>query len=205
MSERETILDQAMKAFVAAHRAGTLASVAAFIQNYPAEEHEAILDFIEEYLEMEAELATMAVDPTVLAAVDTARQRVLEELAVPRVSLRVLRKQAGLLPAKMAQLINLPTAVVGHLESGRIILASLTRRQSALLVERLAAALHRTQDEITAALRTLAPAQAPVRMSAEDDTTLTEEPITFADALEQSPSLTPEMRAEWLDQPTTQS
>ena len=36
MSERETILDQAMKAFVAAHRAGTLASVAAFIQNYPA-------------------------------------------------------------------------------------------------------------------------------------------------------------------------
>src|SRR6266540_3979323 len=197
MSERETILDQAMKAFVAAHRAGTLASVAAFIQNYPAEEHEAILDFIEEYLEMEAELATMAVDPTVLAAVDTARQRVLEELAVPRVSLRVLRKQAGLLPAKMAQLINLPTAVVGHLESGRIILASLTRRQSALLVERLAAALHRTQDEITAALRTLAPAQAPVRMSAEDDTTLTEEPITFADALEQSPSLTPEMRAEW--------
>ncbi len=205
MSERETILDQAMKAFVAAHRAGTLASVAAFIQNYPAEEHEAILDFIEEYLEMEAELATMAVDPTVLAAVDTARQRVLEELAVPRVSLRVLRKQAGLLPAKMAQLINLPTAVVGHLESGRIILASLTRRQSALLVERLAAALHRTQDEITAALRTLAPAQAPVRMSAEDDTTLTEEPIAFVDALEQSPSLTPEMRAEWLDQPTTQS
>jgi len=205
MSERETILDQAMKAFVAAHRAGTLVSVAAFIQNYPAEEHEAILDFIEEYLEMEAELATMPVDPGALAAVDTARQRVLEELAVPRVSLRVLRKQAGLLPAKMAQLINLPTAVVGHLESGRIILASLTRRQSALLVERLAAALHRTQDEITAALRTLAPAQAPVRMSAEDDTTLTEEPITFADALEQSPSLTPEMRAEWLDQPTTQS
>jgi len=205
MSERETILDQAMKAFVAAHRAGTLASVAAFIQNYPAEEHEAILDFIEEYLEMEAELATMDVDPTVLAAVDTARQRVLEELAAPRVSLRELRKQADLLPGKMAQLINLPTAVVGHLESGRIILASLTRRQSALLVERLAAALHHTQDEITAALHTLASAQAPLRMSAEDDTTLTEEPIAFVDALEQSPSLTPEMRAEWLDQPTTQS
>ena len=76
MSERETILDQAMKAFVAAHRAGTLASVATFIQNYPAEEHEAILNFIEEYLELEAELATMPVDPSALAAVDTARQRV---------------------------------------------------------------------------------------------------------------------------------
>lgn len=204
MSERETILDQAMKAFVAAHRAGTLASVATFIQNYPAEEHEAILNFIEEYLELEAELATMPVDPSALAAVDTARQRVLEELSAPRVSLRELRKQAGLLPRKMAQLINLPTAVVGHLESGRIILTSLTRRQSALLVERLAAALHHTQDEIAAALRTLASAQAPLRMSAEDDTTLTEEPITFADALEQSPSLTPEMRTEWLDQSTTQ-
>jgi hypothetical protein len=104
----------------------------------------------------------------------------------------------------MAQLINLPTAVVGHLESGRIILASLTRPQSALLVERLAAALHHTQDEIAAALHTLRSAQAPLRMSAEDDTTLTEEPITFTDALEQSPSLTPEMRAEWLDQSITQ-
>ena len=205
MSERETILDQAMKAFVAAHRAGTLSSVAAFIQNYPAEEHEAILDFIEEYLEMEAELATMDVDPTVLAAVDTARQRVLEELAAPHVSLRELRKQAGLLPARLAQIINLPTAVVGHLESGRIILASLTRRQSELLVERLAAALHRAQDEITAALRVPAPASTALRMSAEDDTTVTEEPIAFANALEQSPSLTPEMHAEWLDQPTTQS
>ena len=204
MSERETILDQAMKAFVAAHRASTLASVAAFIQNYPAEEHEAILDFIEEYLETEAELAMMTVDPTVLTAVDTARQRVLEELSARRVSFRELRRQAGLLPAKIAQLINLPTAVVGHLASGRIILASLTRRQSALLIERLAAALHHTQDEIAAALRTLASAQAPLRMSAEDDTTLTEEPITFADALEQSPSLTPEMRTEWLDQSTTQ-
>jgi len=194
-----------MKAFVAAHRADTVSSVAAFIQNYPAEEHEAILDFIEEYLEMEAELATMDVDPTVLAAVDTARQRVLEELAAPRVSLRELRKQASLLPAGLAQIINLPTAVVGHLESGRIILASLTRRQSALLVERLAAALHRTQDEIMAALRVPAPASAALRMSAEDDTTVTEEPIAFVDVLEQSPSLTPEMRAEWLDQSITQS
>ncbi|HYE73966.1 MAG TPA: helix-turn-helix transcriptional regulator [Blastocatellia bacterium] len=199
MNEYEMILEQAMQAFIVNHHAGTLSSIEDFLESYPVATHEEILELIEEYLVMEAEFATTDIDPSVLEAVDSSRHHVLDALSLPRVSLRELRKQAGLLPAKLAEHINLPTAVVAHLEGGRITLASLKRHQWDLLVDRLSGVLHRPSNEIAVALRTSAPINnAGVRFSAEDDTVLTEEPFDFIEALEQSPKLTAAMRAEWI-------
>lgn len=200
MSEQDMVLEQAMRAFVAAHTSGALEHILTFVQQYPADLQPELLDFIEEYLLMEAEPAVDAVPDELLAATAAAAERALGEAMTGAPSLTGLRKERGMLPGKLARAVGLPTDFLGLLERGEVRLLTIPRRKAKLLVERLAQALEHTTDEIWLSLR--APAQAgTVRLSAEDGVALeVGAQRDFAEALRQSAELTPEMRAEWLDE-----
>jgi hypothetical protein len=201
MNEHETILEQAMDAFVEVYAAGTLTDVATFLSAYPDEVHADMRAFIAEYLAMQVDIATLPVDEEALAAVDSARARMLEALRHPDMSLTKLRQAKDLLPDEVAEQINLPIDFVARLERGGIDLLSIPRRRMELLVTRLADVLGRSAQEITSALWMPPRAAAPLRLSADDSTVLPqEERMDFAEALERSVGLTSSMRAEWLMQ-----
>lgn len=200
MSEMELTLEQAMRAFVTASTSGTLESTSTFVQHYPEAIHPELLDFIEEYLLLEVEPMLAEVPADVLAATTAAVERALWEVVEPAPSLTARRKEAGLMPGKLARAVNLPTDFLGLLERGGVQLITIPIQKARLLVDRLAEALNCTTEEIWKSLR--APVLASgVRLSAEDGSTLeVEEPRDFALALRQSAELTPAMRAEWLDE-----
>lgn len=200
MSERDMELEQAMRTFVAAYTSGALDRIPAFVQQFPEAIQPELLDFIEEYLLMEAEPALADVPAELLATTAAAAERALGEVMISAPSLTALRKQRGILPGRLASAVKLPADFFGLFERGEIRLITIPARQANLLVERLAQALNRTNDEIWSSLR--APAQlSTVRMSAQDASTL-EVGVQrdFAEALRQSAELTPEMRAEWLNE-----
>lgn len=76
----DSLVYEAVRTFITAHKTNTLVSIRQFIDNYPKERHKVILDAIETYLELEAFIATVTVDDTVLAAVISAQHIVLNEL-----------------------------------------------------------------------------------------------------------------------------
>ncbi len=197
MSERELMTDQAMQVFVTARQTGQQINIASFLTQYPAADPAVLLEFIEDYLFVEAEINTAQADPDVLAAVAAAADQVLAEHQTPPISLTELRTARGILPGQLSRRLRLPADFVGRLERGGVIVRSIPSR----LVAQLGAIFERTSDEILAALRT--PLQAPTstRLSADDNTTLEADvPVDFVTALKQSAGLTAEMRAEWLDQ-----
>ncbi len=197
MSERELMTDQAMQAFVTARQIGQQINIASFLTEYPAADPAALLDFIEDYLFVEAEIRTSQADPDALAAVSTAADQVLAEQLTPPISLTDLRKARGILLGQLARRLRLPTDFVGRLERGGVIVRSIPVR----LVAQLGAIFERTSDEIMAGLRTPLQAPADTRLSADDNTMLEADvPVDFVTALKQSAGLTAEMRSEWLDQ-----
>ena len=197
MCERELMTDKAMQAFVTARQTGQQIDLVAFLANHPAADRAALLDFIEDYMFVEAEISTAQADPEALAAVEAASRQVLAELHTRGPSLTELRKARGLLPGKLAPQLKLPADFIGRLERGGVAISSIPTR----LVERLGAVLQHTSAEIWAALRAPTQAYAGTRLSADDNTTLENDvPVDFVTALEQSAGLTDEMRAEWLEQ-----
>jgi len=200
MSDLDMELEQAMRAFVAAYTSGVLDRIPAFVQQFSKAIQPELLDFIEEYLLMEAEPEVAEVPAELLATTAAAAERALGEAMTSAPSLTALRKERGMLPGRLASAVRLPADFFGLFERGEIRLITIPVPKMNLLVERLAQALSRTTDEILMSLR--APVQASaVRMSAQDASTL-EVGVQrdFADALRQSAELTPEMRAEWLDE-----
>lgn len=196
MSEREELLDQAIQAFAEGHRAGTISSISQFLHDYPSELHIALLDVIEEYLYVEAEMATLEAPPEILAQVDVAYEEAMTQIFTSR-PLTELRKEKGLLLNKIARHVNLPPDFFGLLERGGVTTTSIPPK----LIGRLATTLQCTEQEIKVSLRL--PAHMHVtRLSAGDAAKLeSDTPIDFAEALRRSAGLTPEMRADWLDQP----
>jgi hypothetical protein len=201
MNDLDMELEQAMRAFVAAYTSGALDQIPTFVQQFSEVIQPELLDFIEEYLLMDAEPEIVEVPAELLATTVAAAERALGEVMTAAPSLTALRKERGLLPGRLASAVKLPADFFGLLERGEIWLITISPQKARLLVERLAQALHRTTDEIWLSLR--APVQASsVRMSAQDASTLdVGVRRDFAEALRQSAELTPEMRAEWLDEP----
>lgn len=200
MNELDMELEQAMRAFVAAYTSGALDRIPAFIQQFPEAIQPELLDFIEEYLLMESEPEIAEVPTELLASTALAAERALSEAMVSAPSLTALRKERGMMPGGLASAVKLPADFFGLFERGEIRLITISPQKARLLVERLAQALSHTTEEIWMSLRT--PAQAsPIRMSAEDGVALeVGGQRDFAEALRQSAELTPEMRAEWLDE-----
>jgi hypothetical protein len=201
MNELDMELEQAMRAFVAAYTSGALDHIPTFVQQFSQAIQPELLDFIEEYLLMEAEPEFVEVPAELLASTAAAAERALSEAMTAAPSLTALRKERGLLPGRLASAVKLPADFFGLLERGEIRLITISPQKAQLLVERLAQALQRTTDEIWMSLRAPAPASAARRMSAQDASTLDiGVQRDFAEALRQSAELTPEMRAEWLDE-----
>jgi hypothetical protein len=200
MNELDMELEQAMRAFVAAYTSGALDRIPVFIQQFPEAIQPELLDFIEEYLLMESEPEIAEVPAELLASTALAAERALNEAMVSAPSLTALRKERGMLAGRLASAVKLPADFFGLLERGEIRLITISPQKARLLVERLAQALNHTTEDIWMSLRT--PVQAsPIRMSAEDGVALeVGGQRDFAEALLQSAELTPEMRAEWLDE-----
>jgi hypothetical protein len=200
MNELDMELEQAMRAFVAAYTSGALDHIPTFVQQYSETIQPELLDFIEEYLLMEVAPAIVEVPSELLATTAAAAERALSEVMTSAPSLTDLRKERGMLPGRLASAIKLPADFFGLFERGEIRLITIPRQKARLLVERLAQALNHTTEEIWLSLRTPAQVSA-VRMSAQDASTLdVGVQRDFAEALRQSAELTPEMRAEWLDE-----
>jgi hypothetical protein len=200
MNDLDMELEQAMRAFVTAYTSGALDQIPTFVSQFPESIQPELLDFIEEYLLMEAEPEFPEVPAELLAITAAAAERALSEVMIPAPSLTALRKEHGLLPGRLARAVGLPVDFFGLLERGEIRLITIPSQKAWLLVERLAQTLQRTTDEIWMSLRAPMPA-AMHRMSAEDGAAL-EVGVQrdFAEALRRSTELTPEMRAEWLDE-----
>src|SRR4051794_35371270 len=79
MSELDMELERAMRAFVAAYTSGVLERIPAFVQQFPEAIQPELLDFIEEYLLMEAEPELADVPAGILATTATAAERALGE------------------------------------------------------------------------------------------------------------------------------
>ena len=200
MSELDRELEQAMRTFVAEYTSGALDHIPTFVDQFSEAVRPELLDFIEEYLLMEAEPEIDDVPAELLAVTAAAAERALSETMTSAPLLTNLRKERGLLPGKLARAVGLPADFFGLLEQGEIRLITIAPQKARLLVGRLAEALNHTAEEIWMSLR--APVQASlVRMSAEDGVALeVGAQRDFAEALRQSAELTPEMRAEWLDE-----
>jgi transcriptional regulator with XRE-family HTH domain len=116
-------------------------------------------------------------------------------------SLAQARKVAGLALVDLARRLGLGTDVVQKLEHGRLVAASVPAK----LAERLAEALKLSSEQVWELLRTPPATQAQPallrrrtvgKVSPEGQEL---EPQTFAEAIQHSPSMTPEQRADWLN------
>lgn len=200
MSEQDMELEQAMRDFITAYTSNALDRIPTFVQQYSEVVQPELLDFIEEYFAMEAEPELVDVPQELIAVTAVAADQALNEAMIPASSLVALRKEQGILPGKLARAVKLPTDFLGLLERGEIRLISISSRKARMLVERLSLALNRTVDEISMSLRVPTQTSA-IRMSAKDASTLNiGKQWDFEEALKQSAELTPEMRAEWLDE-----
>ncbi len=211
-------LQRAKMELVAAHERGETRLLSQAMQGDAAQQ-EALADFVaglyatdlteqELALPISTEVAELSLRARqrAMAAVFgsvAARQTAATQAApTPAASLAQARKAAGLALVDLARRLSLGTDVVQKLEHGRLVASSLPQK----LAERLAEALKLQVEQVWELLRTPPAMQAQpallrrrtVGKVPPESQEL--EPQTFAEAIQHSPSMTPEQRVAWLDE-----
>jgi transcriptional regulator with XRE-family HTH domain len=201
---------------VAAHERGESALLRQMAQRYPAQV-EMLADFVAALhaTDLDEQEAALPITADIEAMTLRARQRALgavfdvapaAQTASALLSpLAKARKASGISMVDLASRLSLGTDVVKKLEQGGIAVASVPQR----LADRLAEALTITSEQVWNLLRAGPGTQAqPALMrvrprkvgkaAQQEDTSA--EPLTFAEAVQHSPSMTAEQRASWLEE-----
>lgn len=201
---------------VAAHERGESAALRQMAQRYPAQV-EMLADFVAGLYATDLDEQEMALPIT--AEMETismrARQRALGAVfgaaSAPQKASALLsplaqaRRATGISLVDLARRLALGTDVVQKLEQGRIAVASLPQK----LTDRLAEALSMTSEQASNLLRAAPGTQAqPALMrvvprkggKAAQQEAMSAEPLTFAEAVQHSPSMAAEQRAFWLEE-----
>lgn len=198
----------------AAHERGESALLRQMAQRYPAQV-EMLADFVAALhaTDLDEQEAALPITADIEALTLRARQRALGAVfdvapAVQTASallspLAKARKASGLSMVDLARRLSLGTDVVKKLEQGSIAVASVPQK----LADRLAEALAITSDQVWSLLRAAPGTQAQPafqrwRMDgkARQQEETSAEPLTFAEAVQHSPSMTAEQRASWLEE-----
>jgi transcriptional regulator with XRE-family HTH domain len=211
-------LQRAKMELVAAHERGEARLLSQVMQGDAAQQ-EALADFVAGLYATDLTEQDMAlpISPEIAQISLRARQRALaavfahapvEQTVVappaqaPVESLAQARKATGLALVDLARRLGLGTDVVQKLEHGRVVAASVPQK----LAERLAEALKLTSEQVWGLLRTPPAMQSQPALLRRRTVgkvppeSQAFEPQTFAEAIQHSPSMTPEQRAAWLDE-----
>lgn len=198
----------------AAHERGESAVLRQMAQRYPAHV-EMLADFVAALHATDLDEQEMALPITADMEAMTlrARQRALgavfdvaiaaQPASVLVSSLAQARKASGISLVDLARRLSLGADVMQKLEQGRIAVASVPQK----LADRLAEALAMTSEQVWNLLRAAPGTQAQpallrrrtVGKAAQHEGTPAE-PLTFAEAVQHSPSMTAEQRASWLEE-----
>ncbi len=210
-------LQRAKMELVAAHEQGDTRLLTQVMQGDAAQQ-EALADFVaglyatdlteqEQALPISAEISEISQRArqralaAVFASAAAGQAAAGQPVQTATASLAQARKAAGLALVDLARRLGLGTDVVQKLEHGRLMAASVPQK----LTERLAEALKLTSEQVWELLRTPPAMQAqPALLRRRTEGKLSPEsealePQTFAEAIEHSPSMTPEQRALWLN------
>ncbi len=197
----------------AAHERGESALLRQMAQRYPAQV-EMLADFVAALhaTDLDEQEAALPITADIEAMTLRARQRALGAVfdvapATQTTSalspLAKARKTSGLSMVDLARRLSLGTDVVKKLEQGSIAVASVPQK----LADRLAEALAITSEQVWNLLRAgpgtqAQPAFQRWRMvgKARQQEEASAEPLTFAEAVQHSPSMTAEQRASWLEE-----
>ena len=197
----------------AAHERGESALLRQMAQRYPAQV-EMLADFVAALhaTDLDEQEATLPITADIEAMTLRARRRALgvvfdvapaAQAASAQLSpLAKARKASGLSMVALAGRLSLGTDVVQKLEQGGIAVASLPQK----LADRLAEALAITSEQVWNLLRAAPGTQAEPALQrrrvvgkARHQEETAAEPLTFAEAVQHSPSMTSEQRASWLE------
>ena len=196
----------------AAHERGESALLRQMAQRYPAQV-EMLADFVAALhaTDLDEQEAALPITADIEALTLRARQRALGAVfdvapaAQPASALvsplALARKASGISLVDLARRLSLGTDVVQKLEQGRIAVASVPQK----LADRLAEALSVSSEQVWNLLRA-APSAQPLfqrrrnvgKPKHREETPA--EPLTFAEAVQHSPSMTAEQRASWLEE-----
>ena len=200
----------------AAHERGESAVLRRMAQRYPAHV-EMLADFVAALhaTDLDEQEAALPITADIEAMTLRARQRALGavfDVAIATQpasalvsSLAQARKASGVSLVDLARRLSLGADVMQKLEQGRIAVASVPQK----LADRLAEALAITSEQVWNLLRSAPGTQAqPALMrqrprkggkaGRQEETSA--EPLTFAEAVQHSPSMTSEQRASWLEE-----